>query len=253
MPDLLLRDGLGLLRCRRDPRLGTGARGRAATRAVAPGERDECCSRSADDSQQRDHRDQHQDRAPRSGDRDRARPGRVRRVEPRVRAPGRGIRGHRGPQARVQLVEITGHQLELDHALGRAHVAEADVPVSLADAAGGVRLADPLGERRTVTVRGRALEVVHSSRVGGSRWFGDDDSRDTVLAMGDLLITVAPTGAETTKDDCPQLPTTLAELVETARALRSRRGRDDPRAHPRCRASTHARPDAAVGHGGSPA
>jgi 3-keto-5-aminohexanoate cleavage enzyme len=34
--------------------------------------------------------------------------------------------------------------------------------------------------------------------------------------MGDLLITVAPTGAETTKDDCPQLPTTLAELVETA-------------------------------------
>jgi uncharacterized protein (DUF849 family) len=35
--------------------------------------------------------------------------------------------------------------------------------------------------------------------------------------MGDLLITVAPTGAETTKADCPQLPTTLSELVETAR------------------------------------
>ena len=35
--------------------------------------------------------------------------------------------------------------------------------------------------------------------------------------MGDLLITVAPTGAETSKDDCPQLPTTLEELVETAR------------------------------------
>src|SRR5689334_9364388 len=34
--------------------------------------------------------------------------------------------------------------------------------------------------------------------------------------MGDLLITVAPTGAETTKTDCPQLPTTLPELVETA-------------------------------------
>jgi len=34
--------------------------------------------------------------------------------------------------------------------------------------------------------------------------------------MGDLLITVAPTGAETTKADCPQLPTTLPELVETA-------------------------------------
>ncbi len=31
-----------------------------------------------------------------------------------------------------------------------------------------------------------------------------------------LLITVAPTGAETRKDDCPQLPTTLEELVETA-------------------------------------
>src|ERR671921_1845090 len=31
-----------------------------------------------------------------------------------------------------------------------------------------------------------------------------------------LLITVAPTGAETAKSDCPQLPTTLEELVETA-------------------------------------
>ncbi|MDN5895687.1 MAG: 3-keto-5-aminohexanoate cleavage protein [Nocardioides sp.] len=31
-----------------------------------------------------------------------------------------------------------------------------------------------------------------------------------------LLITVAPTGAETAKDECPQLPTTLAELVATA-------------------------------------
>jgi 3-keto-5-aminohexanoate cleavage enzyme len=31
-----------------------------------------------------------------------------------------------------------------------------------------------------------------------------------------LLVTVAPTGAETAKDDCPQLPTTLPELVETA-------------------------------------
>src|SRR5262245_37057278 len=33
----------------------------------------------------------------------------------------------------------------------------------------------------------------------------------------ETLITVAPTGAETAKRDCPQLPTTLAELVETAR------------------------------------
>jgi 3-keto-5-aminohexanoate cleavage enzyme len=32
----------------------------------------------------------------------------------------------------------------------------------------------------------------------------------------ETLITVAPTGAETSKGDCPQLPTTLAELVETA-------------------------------------
>ena len=31
-----------------------------------------------------------------------------------------------------------------------------------------------------------------------------------------LLITVAPTGAETSKADCPQLPTTLPELVDTA-------------------------------------
>jgi 3-keto-5-aminohexanoate cleavage enzyme len=31
-----------------------------------------------------------------------------------------------------------------------------------------------------------------------------------------LLITVAPTGAETSKQDCPQLPTTLEELVRTA-------------------------------------
>ena len=32
-----------------------------------------------------------------------------------------------------------------------------------------------------------------------------------------LLITVAPTGAETAKADCPQLPTTLEELVAAAR------------------------------------
>ncbi|WP_395690750.1 3-keto-5-aminohexanoate cleavage protein [Nocardioides sp.] len=31
-----------------------------------------------------------------------------------------------------------------------------------------------------------------------------------------ILITVAPTGAETTKADCPQLPTTLEELVQAA-------------------------------------
>jgi 3-keto-5-aminohexanoate cleavage enzyme len=35
--------------------------------------------------------------------------------------------------------------------------------------------------------------------------------------MTGTLITVAPTGAETSKSDCPQLPTTLKELVETAK------------------------------------
>jgi 3-keto-5-aminohexanoate cleavage enzyme len=35
---------------------------------------------------------------------------------------------------------------------------------------------------------------------------------------GGTLITVAPTGAETAKADCPQLPTTLAEVVAEAKA-----------------------------------
>ena len=38
----------------------------------------------------------------------------------------------------------------------------------------------------------------------------------TAPAPDKLLITVAPTGAETSKSDVPQLPTTLDELVETA-------------------------------------
>lgn len=38
----------------------------------------------------------------------------------------------------------------------------------------------------------------------------------TSLPADRLLITVAPTGAETLKEDCPQLPTTLEELVATA-------------------------------------
>ena len=39
----------------------------------------------------------------------------------------------------------------------------------------------------------------------------------TMAAMSDaLLITVAPTGAETAKADCPQLPTTLEEIARTA-------------------------------------
>jgi 3-keto-5-aminohexanoate cleavage enzyme len=36
------------------------------------------------------------------------------------------------------------------------------------------------------------------------------------IATDKLLVTVAPTGAETAKEDVPQLPTTLDELVETA-------------------------------------
>jgi len=36
------------------------------------------------------------------------------------------------------------------------------------------------------------------------------------MPLEPLLITVAPTGAETAKADCPQLPTTLEELVATA-------------------------------------
>jgi 3-keto-5-aminohexanoate cleavage enzyme len=40
--------------------------------------------------------------------------------------------------------------------------------------------------------------------------------RRPASAPGRLLVTVAPTGAETAKEDCPQLPTTLDELVETA-------------------------------------
>jgi uncharacterized protein (DUF849 family) len=39
--------------------------------------------------------------------------------------------------------------------------------------------------------------------------------RGSLRAAGTLII-VAPTGAETAKGDCPQLPTTLAELVEAA-------------------------------------
>lgn len=40
--------------------------------------------------------------------------------------------------------------------------------------------------------------------------------RPSLTPMTGLLVTVAPTGAETAKEDCPQLPTTLEELVETA-------------------------------------
>ena len=39
--------------------------------------------------------------------------------------------------------------------------------------------------------------------------------------MAGTLITVAPTGAETTKADCPQLPTTLDEIVAEAKACQA--------------------------------
>ncbi|MDN5767833.1 MAG: 3-keto-5-aminohexanoate cleavage protein, partial [Humibacillus sp.] len=38
----------------------------------------------------------------------------------------------------------------------------------------------------------------------------------TAGTVASTLITVAPTGAETAKADCPALPTTPEELVETA-------------------------------------
>jgi 3-keto-5-aminohexanoate cleavage enzyme len=41
------------------------------------------------------------------------------------------------------------------------------------------------------------------------------------IATDKLLVTVAPTGAETAKEDVPQLPTTLEELVETAQRCES--------------------------------
>lgn len=41
-------------------------------------------------------------------------------------------------------------------------------------------------------------------------------SDSAVVPPEALLVTVAPTGAETSKADCPQLPTTLAELVTAA-------------------------------------
>ena len=43
------------------------------------------------------------------------------------------------------------------------------------------------------------------------------------------MITVAPTGAETAKVDAPALPTTLDELVATAKACAAVGCRDDPR------------------------
>src|SRR3954464_6497701 len=50
--------------------------------------------------------------------------------------------------------------------------------------------------------------------------FDSTPKSDTMTAMipptDKLLVTVAPTGAETSKQDCPQLPTTLEELVDTA-------------------------------------
>jgi 3-keto-5-aminohexanoate cleavage enzyme len=48
----------------------------------------------------------------------------------------------------------------------------------------------------------------------------DRMTRVSVPANG-LLVTVAPTGAETAKADCPHLPTTPEELAETAKACQA--------------------------------
>ena len=55
------------------------------------------------------------------------------------------------------------------------------------------------------------------------------------MASPTTLITVAPTGAESSKDDVPALPTTLDELVATAKACEAAGAGHDPRAHPRRR------------------
>jgi uncharacterized protein (DUF849 family) len=59
-------------------------------------------------------------------------------------------------------------------------------------------------------VRATSLQKVTDYPAGPARWHDAQVSTP-------LLITVAPTGAETTKADCPQLPTTLEELVATAK------------------------------------
>src|SRR5262245_16415504 len=54
--------------------------------------------------------------------------------------------------------------------------------------------------------------------VGASTGHSQSDTMARMTGPQDkLLITVAPTGAETTTEACPQLPTTLEELVDTAR------------------------------------
>ncbi len=51
----------------------------------------------------------------------------------------------------------------------------------------------------------------------GRRARETSDTMTPMTVIADkLLVTVAPTGAETAKEDVPQLPTTLEELVETA-------------------------------------
>jgi len=59
-----------------------------------------------------------------------------------------------------------------------------------------------------------------TARMVGTLPSSDRMARVSVPANG-LLITVAPTGAETAKSDCPQLPTTPEELAETARACQA--------------------------------
>ena len=63
-----------------------------------------------------------------------------------------------------------------------------------------------------------------------------------------LLITVAPTGAETTKADCPQLPDHPRGARADRAGVRGGGRGDDPRAHPRRRAPADPRPEPAHRH-----
>jgi hypothetical protein len=63
-----------------------------------------------------------------------------------------------------------------------------------------------------LVVRRLASANLPGKRIDGlpEVWHDDAMAEST---PGDLLVTVAPTGAETSKADCPPLPTTLSELV----------------------------------------
>ena len=70
------------------------------------------------------------------------------------------------------------------------------------------------------------------------------------MAAATTMITVAPTGAESSKADVPALPVTLDELVVQREGLRGGRRRHDPHPYPRRRRAAHPRPAAPQGHRG---